>query len=81
MVFLLSGRKYHVVTCDAKGPIVRHFEWSVEGNIVYHRSGYELGKLHFETTPQSKWSIINSASQNLHDKFSLSLQNWNVRLK
>lgn len=54
MVFLLSGGKYHVVACDAEGPIVRHFEWSVEGNIVYHRSGDELGKLHFETTPQSK---------------------------
>lgn len=77
MVFLLSGGKYHVVACDAEGPIVRHFEWSVEGNIVYHRSGDELGKLHFETTPRSKYSIIiiNSASQNLHDKFSLSLQN------
>lgn len=71
MVFLLSGGEYHVMACDTEGPIVRNFEWSVEGNIVYHRSGDELGKLHIQTTSKSKYSIINSASQNWHGKCSL----------
>lgn len=48
MVFFLFGRKYYVVICDVKGFIVRYFEWFVEGNIVYYRSGYEFGKFYFE---------------------------------
>lgn len=58
MVFFLFGGKYYVVVCDVEGFIVRYFEWFVEGNIVYYRSGDEFGKFYFEIILRSKYLII-----------------------